>query len=98
MLFRPEAIPTWRGDCHARTVRSLAMTSWFDFNNTLEAKITAGAGIARAGDAGPGSLEKEEEKRRGTPFDLHHTTRALKVLDGCPTLPMRPSDSALSVF
>jgi hypothetical protein len=54
--------------------------------------------IARAGDAGPGSLEREEEKRRGTPFDQDDTIPARNVLDGSPTPAMQQSDDVLRDF
>jgi hypothetical protein len=44
------------------------------------------------------ALLKEEEKRRGTPFDLDDTIRVQNLLDGCPTPGMQQSDAVLSVF
>jgi hypothetical protein len=41
---------------------------------------------------------KEEEKSRGTPFVSDHTIQFQEVLDGCPTLAMHQSDSALRAF
>jgi len=51
--------------------------------------------IARAGDAGPGSLER---RRREIALPPYRIIPASKVLDGLPTLALFLPDSLLSVF
>ena len=54
-----------------------------------------GTRIARAGDAGPGSLER---KRREIALPPYHIIPAENVLNGLRTLALCQQDSLLSVF
>jgi len=53
------------------------------------------ARIARAGDAGPGSLER---RRRETPYAPHSIIPLKNLLDGPPTLTLFLPDTIMSVF
>jgi hypothetical protein len=55
----------------------------------------SGAGIARAGDAGPGSLDKEEKRNA---FRTYTNIPISKVFDALPTLDLLLSDSSLSTY
>ena len=51
--------------------------------------------IARAGDAGPGSLTKEEKRNTLRTYSI---IPLYKVLDGLPTLILLLSDSLLTIL
>jgi hypothetical protein len=53
------------------------------------------AGIAGAGDAGPGSLER---RRRETPYAPYRITSFQNLLDGLPMFTLLQPDTRISVF